>query len=151
LSETIAVSEVLVFQCASFPANLASDPEATPDAAGEACLQILLDAIEGEGITARGPPIAFGSGFSAYVDSQGTTVDIHLTWFPAGPPGGDTRDVWTLQFARTGGWFRDLVRRTRGQPDFGMQTVISSVERVLQDRRGEFSEVRWCSWKDLEQ
>lgn len=144
------MDEVLAFQSATFPAHLASDPDATPEASGRACLQYILDGIQGPTISARGEPISEGSGFTAVVDSLGTTVAIHLTWFAEGPPRGTTRDVWTIQIWRTGGLLRDLMRRIRGKEDQGLQAVTASVTRLLRERAEEFSELRECTWKDLE-
>lgn len=147
------MGDVIAFQSASFPAQRAGDPDASEaEAAGVACLEYILDAIGSHGIRIQGGPpsaVAEDSGCSGIVELEQARVVIHLEWFPAGPPRGQQRDVWTLQVWPSGSLRRALPsHRLRG--DDVANAVADVLERVLRGLPGEFSEVQRCTWADLE-
>lgn len=145
------MDDVIAFQSASFPAEAASDP--TPgqtQARAIECLRFILASVTGEAISVQLNPVKEGSGSTAFVESHGTCVAIHLTWHPAGPPRAKKRDTWTIQVGRSGGWMRDVVRRVRGRPDRGLDAVFAALLSFLRERTEEFSEVRVCAWRDLD-
>jgi hypothetical protein len=144
------MNDVIAFQSSSFPAARGSDPDASEsDAAGIGCLKHIVEAICGDAIALRVPPLAEGSGCSAIVESQGTAVLVHLTWFPAGPPRGQQRDVWTLQVSPSG-WLHRVLPLVRRRSAYAARAVIAAMERVLRERATEFGEVRHCTWGELE-
>jgi hypothetical protein len=144
------MDDVLAFQSASFPAARAGDPDASEfEAAGIECLKCIVEEIRGDALAVEVPPLAEDSGCSAIVRWLGTGVVLHLEWFPAGPPRGQQRDVWTLQVWPSG-WLHRLLPRGRRRSDDAARAVAAAVERVLRERTAEFSEVRRCTWQDLE-
>ncbi len=140
----------MAFESAMFPASLANDPNASPDAAGRMCLRHILDGIESESISARGQPIAEGSGFTAVVDSRATIVAIHLTWTVIGPTGEADRDVWTLQVWHMDTPLRALLLRRSSKHDRDVQSVRDAILRFIQRRTEQFSGIRVCTWGELE-
>lgn len=144
------MGDVLVFQSASFPAARAGDPGVSDfKAAGIECLEYILEAIRGDAIAFEGSPVAEGSGCGTYVQWLGISVGLHLTWYPAGPSHSPQRDAWTLQTWPCG-WLHRLLPRGRRRSDAAANAVSEAVERVLRERPAEFSEVRRCSWQDLD-
>ena len=145
------MDEVFAFQSASFPAGHASDPNTEEScASGLACLQYIVDAIRSETMCVRVAPIAEGSGCTAILRVHGASVALHLTWFPAGPPGSRSQDVWTLQIWPQEGWLRGALRKALGRDAPDVDEVERAVEDVLRGRSDEFSDVRICTWRDLE-
>jgi hypothetical protein len=141
---------VLAFDSPAFPAKLANDPDASTEAKGKACFERLLSLLEDPTISRGTGPGHEGSGFSAYVDVGGVSVAIHLTWFPAGPPRGRTRDVWTLQAHRARHGLLDMLRDgDKLAADPAADTVRAALMRVLESN-AEFANPRWCAWRDLE-
>lgn len=144
------MDDLIAFQSSSFPASRAGDPESSElEAAGVECLTVILAAIRGDAITLKVPPSAEGSGCSAIVVLRGTDIVVHLTWFPAGSRGAQHRDLWTLQ-AGPSGWLCRLLPSGRRRSDEAGHDVMAIVERALRARPAEFTEVRRCTWRDLE-
>jgi hypothetical protein len=146
------MDDVITFESAIFPAARGGDPGAPEfEAAGLECLTHIVEAICRDAIAPKVPPLAEGSGCSAIVETGGAAVLLHLTWFPAGAPGPQYRDVWTLQVGPSGGWLRRALPAARRRGDDAAQAVMAAVERALRERTAEFSEVRRCTWRQLEQ
>ena len=142
--------DVLVFQSVSFPAADAGDPEKPTEAMGTTCLQHILEGVVGGSLSVWVEPLTEGSGATAVVESFGSHVNIHLTWFPMGKSGGETRDIWTLQFWLNESLLRKLFGRSRGQEDPGFRATVDAVCDFLRGHGEEFTEVHWCNWADLE-
>ena len=145
------MEEILAFQSRSFPAANGADPRASDDlSSGIPLLKLILDLLDHDSMRVFVPPLAEGSGCSAYVSVSGTEVDVHLTWYQTGGRTGAQRDIWTLQVGPSGGWFKRLLRKARRRDDHARESVARAVEQVLRERTDEFSQVQTCTWTDLD-
>ena len=145
------MSDVIAFQSASFPAELAADPAAAPEVgSGLGCLRIIYEGICGGSIAPLGDPeVDSEIGSAASVEAMGSTVLIHLQWLQRTVELNPNPDIWTIQVRGYGGWLRSLLGGRR-RSNAGAEAVFEAILGLLLTLPDEFSEVQSRAWNDLD-
>lgn len=143
---------MLVFHSRTFPADTATDPSVSDsEARGLPLLTFLVEKLHAKGVISEQVSTSpHGHGSSVYVVCDRVHISIHLAWYIGWGLQRNGPVVWTLQVGKGLGCWRAL-RRAFGFPHLTPGNRLEqAIETVLRDHPDEFSNVRWCTWEELE-